>query len=233
MSEALNLFRLQNLDTHIDRSINRIDEINRILSDSQVIKQAQKALEQAEEEMKKIRIELHQIEDKVESQTIKRKTTQAALFSGKIKNPKELQDLSMESEALKRYISQLEDEQLEAMVAFEVAEETELQAKKNLEQAKGTTAEQNAALLGERNNLSAELERMLREKEAVIQSIPPEKLSLYQKLRKQKKGTAVAAVSLGGCSICGQALTPADQQAIRASNQIIFCPSCGRILYEG
>jgi len=231
MSETLNLFRLQNLDTQIDDANKRIFEIDRILSDDKLVRRAEKALEKAGEATILIRIELHQIEDKVEANTIKRKTTQAALFSGKIKNPKELQDLQMESEALKRYITQLEDGQLEAMIAFEAAEKAEAQAKKDLQQAKGKVAEQNAALLGERNKLASDLERLLREKEAVVQSIPGENLSLYQKLRKLKNGKAVAMVSLGGCSICGQALTPADQQAVRASNRIVFCPSCGRILY--
>lgn len=233
MSEALNLFRLQKLDSATDRAKSRLDEIDRILSDTQIVQRAKKKHEKAQEHAKKIRIKLHQIEDKVEAQRIKRKTNQASLFSGKIKNPKELQDLQMESEALKRYISQLEDEQLEAMFAHEEAVEVEEKAQKELQQAKGTAAEENAALLGEKSKLEEDLARIIREKEAVLQSISPETLKLYQKLRKLKRGSAVAAVSDGGCSICGQALTPADLQSIRASNQLVFCPSCGRILYEG
>lgn len=232
MSEALTLFRLQNLDTQIDTSTRRIQEIDLILSDNKLIQRAEKILKRAEQAAKKVKTELKQIEDKVETTTIKKKTTQAALFGGKIKNPKELQDLQMESEALKRFISKLEDDQLEAMIAFEDAEKMETQARKNLEQAKGTLTEQNAALLGERNKLVSDLERLTREKEAVVQSVPTENLSLYQKLRKLKNGKAVAIVTMGGCSICGQSLTPADQQAVRASNRIVFCPSCGRILYS-
>lgn len=233
MSEALNLFRLQNLDTVIEKATNRIEEIDHVLSDNKRIRKATKALEKAEAHAKTIRIKLHQIEDKVESQSLKRKTTQAALFSGKIKNPKELQDLQMESEALKRYIAQLEDEQLEAMIENEAAETAEKQARLDLEQAKGTTSEENAELLGERSKLEIDLERLLREKDAVLLAIPPANLKLYEDLRKSKRGTAVATVTHGGCSICGQELTPADQQAVRASNRIFFCPSCGRILFEG
>jgi hypothetical protein len=139
----------------------------------------------------------------------------------------------MESEALKRYIAQLEDEQLEAMIANEEAEKVEKQAQTAFRQAKGTSAEENASLLGEKTKLEEELERLIREKEAVLQALPQKTLTLYRKLRKQKYGTAVAAVSDGGCSICGQALTPADLQAVRSSNRLVFCPSCGRILYEG
>jgi len=233
MSEALNLFRLQNLDTAIDKAKARLEEIERALSDDETIQRAMKRLEKTQAHAKEVRIKLHQIEDKVEAQRIKRKTTQNSLFSGKIKNPKELEDLQMESEALKRYIAQLEDEQLEAMIANEEAVEAEEEARKALQQAKGTASEENAALLGEKRKLEEDLARLIREKEAVLQALSKESLKLYQQLRKRKHGSAVSAVSDGGCSICGQSLSPANLQMIRASNQLVFCPSCGRILYEG
>jgi len=232
MSEALNLYRLQSLDTKIDHTKARLLEIEKKLSDDSRIKRAQKNFGKAEAEAKQIRIKLNQIVDKVEAQRIKRKTTQAALYGGNIKNPKELQDLQMESQALMRYINQLEDEQLEAMIEYESAENAEQQASKDLTQIKGTVAEENASLLGEKNKLEADMERLIREKEAVLQSISQKSLSLYQGLRKSKHGIAVAAVSEGGCSICGQSLSPADLQSIRVSNRLVFCPNCGRILFK-
>lgn len=232
MSEALNLYRLQKLDSKIDSINDRLEAIEHQLSDDSRVKRAQKKLEKTKQEAKQMRIKLNQIEDKVEGQRIKRKTTQAALFGGKVKNPKELQDLQMESEALKRYIAQLEDEQLEAMIVYEAAEKAENQASKDLTQIKGTVAEENASLLGEKIKIKADLERLIREKEAVLQSISPKSLNLYEKLRMTKHGAAVAAISEGGCSICGQALTPADLQSIRVSNKLVFCPNCGRLLFK-
>jgi uncharacterized protein len=232
MSESLNLFRLQKLDSRIDHIKTRLVQIDRALSDDRRIVIATKKLEKAQEEAKKLRIDLNQIEDKVEAQRIKRKTTQHSLFSGKIKNPKELQDLQRDSEALKRYIVQLEDEQLDVMIAYETAEENLNQAQINLDRAKGSAIEDNAALLGEQSKLKDELEHLIREKDAVNQSIPQVSQSLYQKLRKKKQGTAVVTVVDGGCGICGQSITPADRQLIRSSTTLVFCPSCGRILYE-
>jgi uncharacterized protein len=232
MSESLNLFRLQKLDSQIDRITARLVEIDQALSDDRRIVLATKKVEKAQEEAKKLRIKLNQIEDKVEAQRIKRKTTQHSLFSGKIKNPKELQDLQRDSEALKRYIAQLEDEQLEVMIAYESAEETLDKAQKTLDRAKGSAIEENAALLGEQSKIKDELEHLLREKEAVNQSIPQRSQSMYQKLREKKQGTAVITVVDGGCGICGQSITPADRQRIRSSTTLVFCPSCGRILYE-
>ncbi len=233
MSVSLNLFRLQSLDTEIDQINTRLDEIDRALSDDRRMVMAKQNSEKAQQAAKALRIKLKQIEDKVEAQRIKRKTTQTSLFSGKVKNPKALQDLQMESDALKRYISQLEDEQLEAMIAYEAAEADLHEAEQNLKKVKAALIEENAALLGEQSKLQDNLSRLLREKEAVLQAIPLKNQQLYQQLREKKRGAAVANVSDGGCGICGQPLTPGDLQAIRSASKLVFCPSCGRILYEG
>jgi hypothetical protein len=233
MSESLNLFRLQNLDSEIDQTRSRLDEIEKSLNDDRRLKLANRKQEKAQLTLKDVRIKLHQIEDKVEAQRLKRKTTQNALFGGKIKNPKELQDLQMESEALKRYITQLEDEQLEAMIAHETAEEELQIAEDNQKQVTSLLIQENASLMGEQSKLKEALSRLIREKEAVQQSIPLQNQTLYDQLRARKRGTAVAPVSDGGCGICGQAMTPADLQTLRSSSGLVFCASCGRILYEG
>ena len=65
MSETLTLFRLQNLDTQIDTSTQRIQEIDLILSDNKLIQRAEKILKRAEQAAKNIKTELKQIEDRV------------------------------------------------------------------------------------------------------------------------------------------------------------------------
>ena len=232
MSETLNLYRLQKLDTQIDQIESRLAEINQALSDDRRVRKAQITLKKTKDAAQNAKSALRQIENQVGDTRLKRKTTQASLFSGKIKNPKDLQDLQMETEALARYIAKLEDQQLEAMLASEAADEAEADADKALLQAKGTAAEENASLLGEKTGLEENLDKALREKDAVLQSVKETNLVLYQKLRTSKRGTAVATISDDGCSICGQALTPADIQAVRSGSSLIFCPSCGRILYS-
>ena len=233
MSESLNLFRLQKLDTEIDHIRTRLGEIEQALSDDRRMKLAINQQEKAAQTARDARIKLNQIEDKVEAQRIKRSTTQNSLFSGKIKNPKELQDLQMESEALKRYIAQLEDEQLEAMINHEKAEGDLHSADENLKKVKALIIQENASLLGEQSKLKESFERLNREREAVLQSIPQKNQTLYMQLRERKRGMAVAPVSDGGCGMCGQAMTPADLQSVRSSTSLVFCASCGRILYEG
>jgi len=232
MSESLNLYRLQKLDTQIDRVEKRLNEIDQALSDDRRVKKAQLVLNKAQDAAQIAKAELKKIEDQVGDTRLKRKTSQASLFSGKIKNPKDLQDLQMESEALARYIEKLEDQQLEAMIASESADETLENAEKALLQAKGTAAEENAALMGEKTALEEDLNKARREKSAALQSVSETNLALYEKLRKTKRGTAVTSITDNGCSVCGQALPPANIQAVRTASELVFCPSCGRILFS-
>lgn len=231
MNEALNLYRLQLLDTQIGQHRTRLEEIEQALSNDQAVVVAQKALTAAESTLKSAHKNLRQIEDRVESHRLKRKESQAALFGGKVKNPKALQDLQMESESLKQYIGRLEDEQLEAMIAHETAQVSADRAQKALNNARAAAIEKNAALNGEKTHLTDTVDKLSRERDVVLQSITPDLLRLYKQLQKTKRGIAITNVSEGGCSICGQALTPADQQAIRTTSELIFCPSCGRILF--
>jgi predicted nucleic acid-binding Zn-ribbon protein len=220
------------LDHQIDRITSRLTEIDKALSDDRRVVAAQKKVTLAQKNSKDKQALLKKIENDVEDQQIKRKLNQASLFGGKVKNPKVLQDLQMEAEALARYISKLEDDQLEAMLASEAANEALEAAEKVYQQAKATAIEENASLLGEKTKLEDDLERFLREKEAVLKPIPPKSMQLYENLRKSKRGAAVAAISDGGCSACGQNLTPADLQSVRVSNSLVYCPSCGRILFS-
>ncbi|MFN2235225.1 MAG: C4-type zinc ribbon domain-containing protein [Anaerolineales bacterium] len=46
-----------------------------------------------------------------------------------------------------------------------------------------------------------------------------------------RAGVAVAKVEDRACKACGSTLTASLNQAARSPSQIVFCDSCGRILY--
>jgi predicted nucleic acid-binding Zn-ribbon protein len=79
--------------------------------------------------------------------------------------------------------------------------------------------------------LQKELDKFFSERAAAAGPIPEDALRLYDQLRQQRRGLAVAAIRDNSCSACGSGLTAAQMQSSRASSQMAFCPSCGRILY--
>ena len=148
-------------------------------------------------------------------------------------NPKELQDLQNESEALKRYLSVLEERQLENMIASEEAENKLKSAQINLEEVTAQFEQQNTDLTQEQADLNQEVERLDTERQAAATGIPQEDIELYDKLRESRGGIAVSKVVEKTCSACGTTLSQALAQSARSPSQISRCDTCGRILYSG
>lgn len=231
MSAALGLYRLQLVDSRMDKIRARLEEIHHILENDQEMRKAKKRVAESEATLKLAQHSLNQAEAEVDKQKIKIEQSESNLYSGNVKNPKELQDLQNEVAALKRHLETLEDRQLEAMLEEETAEQANQAALDKQKQVKVRLANQNQTLTSEQSELNKELERLDSERQAALAPLDPSLLTVYDELRQQKRGLAIAAVSDGACAACGTTLSPAQLQSSRSTGQINNCPTCGRILY--
>jgi predicted nucleic acid-binding Zn-ribbon protein len=231
MNQTLNLFRLQQIDTQLDRINTRLDAIQNSLEDDEELRQLDELARLAENRFSSAKSELNRCEQLVERQQIKIEQTQSDLYGKKQHSPKELQDLQNDVAALKRHLSTLEDAQIEAMISCEDAE-SELQvARDAVIAARQKRLVFDKDLIQERDSLISELERYGVERNAVATVIPTPELDMYDQLRKTHRGVAVAAISDSSCGACGSTLNRALIQSVRSSGQPLYCPSCSRILY--
>jgi len=233
MNQSSQLYRLQQIDTLLDQTIARLDELEKLLSDRSALAQVEEACNNAEEALQTERKKLRQAENNVLEQRIKIEQDESALYSGKMRNPKELQDLQNEVAALKRFLSTLEDRQLEIMITTEEIEAISREAKTALDKVLATMIEQQAHFNAEKTSFLKDKERLEIERQAACNALSAQELDLYTQLRKQKRGIAVARVLDRTCTACGSTLTPALVQAANSPNQIVRCSSCSRILYPG
>lgn len=233
MSQVLILYRLQKIDSQRDQIKARLIEIEKLLNSDQAVHNALKDLKQAEEIIAKSRQALQLVEDAVQAQRIKLEQDESALYGGRIHNPKELQDLQAEVASLKKHLASLEDDQLDAMLILEQNENSHKDVENKYKTAQNLFASQKAGLLGEQMALTKDLNRLDAERLATAAAVLPENQKLYERLRQQKRGLAVASLSDNSCDACGSILTPGDHQTSRSPSIIFFCPSCGRILYAG
>jgi predicted nucleic acid-binding Zn-ribbon protein len=233
MSQPFKLHRLQQIDSQLDQKRARLVEIEQILQDDSQLQSAQVLLAKCEQTLQEIRRTLRHAEAEVQALRIKIEQNQAALYGGKIRNPKELQDLQNEDGALKRYLSVLEDRQLEAMIVVEEAEAEHAQATADLGVIKARRIENNAALVGEQSALVNDVARLENERAATTSTIEGADLQLYEELRVSRRGNAVAQIQEKACAACGSTLTPATIQAARSGGSLTRCTFCGRILYMG
>lgn len=156
---------------------------------------------------------------------------ESSLYGGSLRNPKELQDLQADISSLKRRLAATEDQELQAMLEVEAAQAEIDAAEESLKQVQARVEHDQRSLIAERSDLVHEQERLLAERGAALSAVAKTVIDQYEILRNQHRGVAVAEISDSACGACGTTLTAALQQSARHSGQLVFCPSCGRILF--
>jgi len=231
MSAALGLYRLQQIDRRLSQVEARLANIRSALTSDEELRAAQEQVRSAEAALQQAERAHRQAEAARQDQQIKIQQAEAALYGGQIHNPKELQDLEADIRSLKKHLAALEDRELEAMLRVEHAQAASQQARENLKHTEAHVGNEHRRLLNEQEQLSHELEKLHAERQAAVLAIPDDLLSIYEDLRLQRRGVAVAEITENACGACGTTLTPAQQQSARHAAQLVYCPSCGRILY--
>jgi len=231
MSAALGLYRLQQVDSQIDQIQGRLKAIQQTIENDVMLRAANEHFTTAENQYREAERTLKLSESEVEKQQIKIQQTDASLYGGKVHNPKELQDLQKDIVSLKRHLETLEERQLEAMVLVEETEKNLQMANTDLEHVQSNFKEQNKDLTKESETLRKDLERLNSERQAVVTDIASQTLSVYDQLRKQKRGIAITTIADNSCEACGTTLTASQQQTARSTSQLFHCPTCGRILF--
>ncbi len=232
MSDALNLYRLQQLDTRLAQIESRQKTIAEALTSNAQMQEAKSILESTAGRKQAVSHELKQKENDAAEKRAKIDQIESNLYAGNIHNPKELQGLQAELDSLKRNLASLEDQELQEMLAFDtLQDEYKIASEKYAEILNRVTLE-NKDLLIEQSNLQKEAERLNVERQATTQSIENKHLSLYNEIREQRHGIAVTTITDNSCDSCGAVLTPAQQQSAHHSHQLYRCLSCGRFIYS-
>jgi hypothetical protein len=231
MNQTLSLYRLQQIDLQIDRLQARLRSIQEILDNDAEIRRLIEQVGVNEAHSKDCEQALQLAEQEVQGQHIKIEQIQSSLYGGKSHSPKELQDLQNDLASLKRHLVILEDRQIESMIATETATADLDSGLARLLAGQAEQYEKNRGLQLEQATLKSDLERFFVERNATAGAIPPTELALYDQLRQQRRGIAVAVIGDKSCGACGSTLSLAQIQSARSSGQMTLCPSCGRILY--
>ncbi len=233
MSQISNLYRLQQIDSQLDSVHNNLHTIDKQLNDNLSLISAQQSVARAEEYLKSETKKLRVAEDKSYETRIKIEIAEASLYGGKIQNPKELQELQNEVASLKRFMINLEDKQLEAMMLVEDAEAKLMWANQEKDEIQRMLEERDRELNESKTKFLEQIDRLEAERKAVLPTILAPDLSLYEQLRKSRNGVAVAKISSRACTACGTTLTAAVIQTTQTTGPLVRCPTCGRILYPG
>ena len=229
MSVARQLYQLQEIDLEIADEERRLEQVVSRLGKNDVVVAAQAKLMSAREKLEELQHQQRSLEGEIDDLAGKIKAVDDQLYSGRIKNPKELSNLQHEVELLKAKRDQLEIKDLELMEQVESVEAGVAALNHELE---GITAEwrrEQEQLGKEKAALEDSLSGLGQKRQALAAETDAQVLALYDRLRKSK-GWAVAGVEQGTCRSCRISLPSSELQQAR-SGALVQCGSCSRILY--
>jgi hypothetical protein len=233
MSRVELLYRLQEVDAELDARRHRLQEVEASLGETDELVRARERLQREEAGYRRRQARLHDLELKMASLEDKIKSSEQRLYSGTVKNPKDLTSLQEELNYLRRRKSAEEDRLLEAMIGVEEQEATWQDAKAHWETTEATWTASQARLSEERDGLLTRLEELRALRADRQSAVNDADLRTYEDLRRRKNGTAVARLQGNTCACCHVEVPSSRWQQARHGEALVLCSSCGRILYAG
>ena len=223
------LFELQSIDDQLDEleelrgdlpnAVQVLEEKISAIKDSVVSKETEQ-----KESLKKRKENDNEIEKLKENQ----KKFKAQLYQ--VRNNKEYDALTKEIDHTDELISKLEAEN-------DALADLSKNLTDEIESVKPQLDELNEELKVKQADLKVIIkanekeEAKLREKRKQIETLTKKAdHSVYMRIRKAKKGMAVATIKRSACSGCHNIVPPQRQLEIRRNNKLFFCEYCGRIL---
>ena len=229
MSQVRQLYYLQQIDTEIRQKKQRLGEVIQLQRETKELLDARKRAQESDKALQTWQSLQKDLNLELESLSNEASRTDQRLYSGTVKNPKELEDLQNKVQALGRRRAALEDEILEAMIMVEEAQEEKDSADQSLDKISADWGKSQASLRQEQNDLALRLHELIAARQKKVTLIEKPLLSEYEKVQSQKGGVAVAGLVDNRCTGCH--LTVSAIKVRKAERgEIVICGGCGRML---
>jgi predicted nucleic acid-binding Zn-ribbon protein len=231
MRPVMLLARLNDVDLALDSIKARLAEIAEALREPRELAAARRALVHAEAELARCRAIQEDLELRQQDAQTKLAKAEGRLYSGEVKNPKELAGAEKDVQQLRRQLGQVEDRLLDALVCSEAATQACTEHGATVARLTAEWEARQAALRGEQARLKARLPVELARQAAARKAVPAELLPTYDNLRPRRGGRAVAELDGDECGACCVAAAPSTLEAARYGDELVYCSNCGRLLW--
>ncbi len=230
MHASKQLFQLQAIDLERDAKHRRLKVVIASLNEPEALRSAAAALASAQAQVTQARAKRRDLELEIQTVESKIASVEERLYSGRVKNPKELTDLQNDSASLRRHRTVLDDKLLEAMIALEDAEHSEEEAQEQSAKLQAEWQANQKALMEERGQLEAEIATLTQARRQKMANFPPDQLETYQQRRHAHAGQAIARIEEGTCTACGVEISDRVLAKAGLTDTLSFCGNCDRIL---
>ncbi len=229
MSQIQLLYQLQQVDSEIQEKKGQLGAVLQAQKETDVLLRARGRLKTAVSILSSSQAAQKTLRQEMDVLDRNKKSAEQRLYSGNIKNPKELGDLQDKIESLGRRRTVLEDDMLDLMIAVDEGEEEQVAATSHLEETEAAWKDDQAALKKEQHTLALRLHKLGQEREQKLPLIEAALLKRYDNIITRKKGLAVVRLRGDRCSGC-QLNVYAQSVKKVSEGEIVECHNCGRLL---
>ena len=223
------LFELQCLGKEIEAAGQALAAARAGIGESAALRQARDSLAAAVSRQGELAREQKDTENATADITARMTVAHESLYSGRVKNPKELQNLQSEYDHLKAQRDLLDDKALSLMERIEAARAEQSRLTAGFAAATELWQNEQQGLRAAIARLEGELADLQASLKQALPGVDRESLAVYQKM-KEARGWPVSRVEKGICGRCRINLSSAELQRAR-SGALVGCSSCGRLLF--
>ena len=221
---------LQHVDSRIGELTTQIDALP---GQIQTLEAQLKDFLHAHEE-RKLRLAANQRERKELDGEIQLIQTKISKHKGQlyeVKTNEQYKAMLKEIEGEEANIRKIEDKILEKMVEAEDIQKLVTEAGARLEGEKARVAAETKRLNSLREADVKERDELLAQRKALAAALSAGLMETYERVRKGRRGVAVAEVRDGFCTACNVRLRPQVYNDIRTNETLLTCESCSRIMF--
>lgn len=186
-------------------------------------------LEKAKTRAKEIEVEKRALE--VEAQTKRDQIVKYKQQQLQTRKNEEFTALTHEIENAEKKVSSIEDREIELMEEAESLKPEIAEAEKIHADEKAKIQQVMATLGTKEENLKKLIDEVKAERAGNAEGIDEDVLDRYDRLFKNKNGTAIVALEGEVCTGCHMKVTTQTVVAVKGQKDVVHCPQCGRMLY--
>jgi len=224
------LLKMHEIDSLYDKVRRRILRLNKAAEGSTELETLREEVDSIDQELQGTRTEQQDLELESRSLTERIRESESSLMSGELSNPRELEALQSSIDSMKEHRTDLENRSVERLVMVDSLQATLENKQNNLVRVEEEWTNRKNALETEFEQRKKEYLYLKRAREQVAEMLSQENLEMYEHLRRRKNGVAVALLEDEICGACHTQVAVGILNNIRYSDELLSCPSCGRIL---
>jgi len=225
------LYEVQKIDTEIARRERALAELDDGTSAAARLEELRAQSAEAEGGFHAIETELLDKELEMKGVEAKKKQVEDRLYSGRVRNPKELGDMENEVGMFKRQIDELTDRIIPLMDQLEERRAAAAAVKGQLAQAERELAavRENFQTTGDR--LREEIAALRQQRAESASAVDAALLRRYEEVHRHRGDPAMVPLEDNVCPSCHITIPSDTIRALERGLSVQTCESCGRIFY--